>query len=69
MRKKYHSKILQVIHKDMEGLHKLGIITDTEMQEFDDDCLEQEPSKNHSPVSSAGTKRVDRISAKSLGSK
>ena len=41
--KKYLSKALKVIHHDAEGLHRLGIINDAEMQEFDEDWLAQEP--------------------------
>ena len=32
MKKKYQSKILQAIHEDAKGMHKLGIISDTEMR-------------------------------------
>jgi len=41
--KKYQSNALKVIHQDAEGLHRLGIINDKEMQEYDKDCLVQEP--------------------------
>ena len=41
--KKYHSEALMVLHQDAEGLHRLGIISDAEMKEFDEDCLVQEP--------------------------
>ena len=71
MKKKYQSKILQAIHEDMEGLHRIGILSDTEMREFDEDCLVQEPNTSHKTVSSqsrsAGTGRVGRISAKGAG--
>ena len=65
MKKKYESKILQAIHEDMEGLHKLGIVTDTEMREFDEDCLVQKPVKIHRSSSSVGSTQAVRISAKS----
>ena len=65
MKKKYQSKILQAIHEDMEGLHKLGIVTDTEMQEFDKDCLIQKPVKNNMISSSTGSTQSILISAKS----
>jgi len=76
MRKKYQSKILQAIHEDAAGMHKLGIISDAEMREFDRDCLTQEPKKtrktasseSRSQGSSAGTVRNVRISAKGAGS-
>ena len=41
--KKYQSEALKVIHQDAEGLHRLGIISDKEMREYDQDCLVQEP--------------------------
>ena len=43
--KKYCSEALMVIHQDAEGLHRLGIISDAEMKEFDKGCLVQEPEK------------------------
>jgi len=42
MNDKYESEMLQVIHEDMKGLYKLGIIKDTRMHEFDKMCLAQE---------------------------
>jgi len=41
--KKYQSEPLMVLHQDAEGLHRLGIISDAEMSEFDEGCLIQEP--------------------------
>ena len=41
--KKYQSEALKVIHQDAEGLHRLGIISNEEMREYDLDCLIQEP--------------------------
>ena len=43
MKNKYESEALQVIHEDMMGMHKLDIISDAEMREFDKMCLVQEP--------------------------
>ena len=40
--KKYRSEALMVTHQDAEGLHRLGIISDVEMKEYDEDCLVQE---------------------------
>ena len=69
MGKKYQSKILQVIHEDMKGLHRLGIISDERMREFDEDCLVQEPksTRKDKVAMSAGTGRPSRISAKGAG--
>jgi len=41
--KRYESEALMVTHQEAEGLHRLGIISDAEMREFDKDCLVQEP--------------------------
>jgi DNA-binding transcriptional regulator YiaG len=41
--KKYQSEALMVLHQDAEGLHRLGIISDAEMREYDEGCLVQEP--------------------------
>ena len=76
MSKKYQSKILQAIHEDAAGMHKLGITSDTEMREFDKDCLvpePQNPRKTASPESrsqsgSVGTGRNVRLSAQGAGS-
>ena len=40
--KRYVSEPLMVIHQDAEGLHRLGIISDAEMREFDEGCLVKE---------------------------
>ena len=32
-----------VTHQQAEALHRLGIISDAEMREFDEDCLVREP--------------------------
>jgi len=39
----FKNEALKVIHQDAEGLHRLGIISDKEMREYDQDCLIQEP--------------------------
>jgi len=41
--KEYRSEALMVTHQDAEGMHRLGIISDAEMKEFDEGCLVQEP--------------------------
>jgi len=67
-KKKYQSKILQVIHEDMKGMHDLGIISDARMREFDKMCLPQEPKKPHKIAGSARKARINNISAKSVSS-
>ena len=41
--KRYESEALMVMHQQAEGPHRLGIISDAEMREFDEDCLVKEP--------------------------
>ena len=56
MHKKYQSELLMVLHQDAESLHRIGALTDTEMREFDEDCLreEQVPAASRSqPISPA----------------
>ncbi|MDR0455762.1 MAG: hypothetical protein LBH20_03650 [Treponema sp.] len=43
MEYRYESEALQVIHEDMMGMHRLGIINDAEMRKFDKLCLIKTP--------------------------
>jgi DNA-binding transcriptional regulator YiaG len=36
---KYQSELLGAIHETAVGLHKIGVISETEMREYDRDCL------------------------------
>jgi len=63
MKKKYQSKILQVIHEDMKGLHELGFISDERMREYDKDCLVQEPVKPRKAAVPAGKERTRKGTA------
>jgi DNA-binding transcriptional regulator YiaG len=54
--KKYQSEALKVIHQDAEGLHRLGIISDKEMREYDQDCLIPEPKTLYAAEKSPKTK-------------
>ena len=47
MEKKYESEALMVCHQSAEGLHRLGIINDARMQEFDEMCLAPESESAH----------------------
>ncbi|WP_461256573.1 hypothetical protein [Treponema sp. R80B11-R83G3] len=53
--KKYQSEALKVIHQDAEGLHRLGIISDKKMQEYDQGCLVQGPKAVYSSEKSPKT--------------
>ena len=39
MRKKYQSEIAGVVHRAMEGAHRVGVVDKTTMREFDAMCL------------------------------
>jgi DNA-binding transcriptional regulator YiaG len=39
MKRKYQSELLGAIHETAAGLHKIGVITDAELREYDVDCL------------------------------
>jgi DNA-binding transcriptional regulator YiaG len=59
--KKYQSEALMVIHQDAEGMHRLGIINDAEMREFDDGCLvHQEDEAAHEAENSP---KIEHITA------
>ena len=45
--KKYQSEALKVIHQDAEGLHRLGIISDKDMLEYDKGCLVEKPETTY----------------------
>ena len=58
MWKKYESEALMVCHQSAEGLHRLGIISDAEMREYDEGCLIQEPEKTPTTEKSATIEHV-----------
>jgi DNA-binding transcriptional regulator YiaG len=39
MNRKYQSELLGAIHETAVDLHKIGVITDAELREYDTDCL------------------------------
>ncbi|GHU17586.1 hypothetical protein FACS1894163_08670 [Spirochaetia bacterium] len=39
---KYQSDLLGSLHETAVGLHKIGVISDAEMQEYDNNCLVSE---------------------------
>ena len=47
--KKYGSEALMVTHQQAEALHRLGIISDAAMKEFDEDCLVHDPEPAEKP--------------------
>ena len=52
MEKKYESEALMVCHQSAKGLHRLGIINDTEMNEYDEGCLVKDPEPVYNPKKS-----------------
>ena len=52
MKDKYENEMLQVIHEDVKGMHKLGIVSDAEMRKFDKLCLTQEHRKTRKTANS-----------------
>jgi DNA-binding transcriptional regulator YiaG len=42
MDSKYVSEFLGSLHETAVGLHKIGVISDDEMREYDRDCLKNE---------------------------
>ena len=42
MNKKYESELMGTLHETAVGLHKIGLISDKEMSEYDRDCLVSE---------------------------
>ena len=43
MKNRYESELLQVIHEEMQDMHRSGFISDAEMRKFDEGCLVKEP--------------------------
>ena len=58
MKKKYQSDLLGAIHETAEGLHKIGVIDEKEMREYDEDCLAQKPNSIKKTDNPKKTKRV-----------
>ena len=46
MKNKYESELLGSLHETAVGLHKIGAISDHEMQEYDRDCLVSNPESS-----------------------
>ena len=55
-KRKYYSRLLMVIHQHNEAMHKIGLLTDEEMREADEDCLMPEPAPSASESSGMHSK-------------
>jgi DNA-binding transcriptional regulator YiaG len=51
MGSEYQNEFLGSLHETAAGLHKIGVISDTEMREYDQNCLVREDK------TAAGTSR------------
>jgi DNA-binding transcriptional regulator YiaG len=48
---KYKSELLMVCHMDAQAMHKIGVISDKKMREYDRDCLVSSPEKSSKSAS------------------
>ena len=55
---KYQNDFLGSLYETAEGLHKIGVITDTEMREYDKNCLLQRDKA----ASTSAAHRINPIS-------
>jgi hypothetical protein len=55
MKRKYQSELLGVLHQDACADYQLGIISEDEMREYDEDCLvpESKTVENHTSARQA----------------
>jgi hypothetical protein len=44
MKQRYQSELLGVLHQEALADYQLGIISEAEMKEYDEDCLVPEPT-------------------------
>jgi DNA-binding transcriptional regulator YiaG len=52
MNNKYQNEFLGSLYETAEGLHKIGLISDVEMREYDESCLVHEPETAPKPGNS-----------------
>ena len=68
MKNKYESDLLESLHETAAGLHKIGVISDHEMQEYDQDCFISNP-KSSSEGKSIPSQNTIHVYASSKKSK
>jgi DNA-binding transcriptional regulator YiaG len=51
MKIKHKNEFLESLHETAVGLHKIGVISDKEMREYDCDCLVSQPKKSSESAS------------------
>jgi len=47
---KYDSEIIKAMHLEAKEMHKIGVITDARMREYDEMCLDPKTEKKSAPV-------------------
>jgi DNA-binding transcriptional regulator YiaG len=55
---KYESELLGSLHETAVGLHKIGVINDKEMREYDRDCLVSDPKSSFEGKSASINKPI-----------
>ena len=64
MKKKYQSELLGAIHETADGLHKIGVINDKEMREYNKDCLASKTDSSKAPSArKPETERTELVTA------
>ena len=60
--KKYRDEIAKICHEIVADGHRLGIINDAEMKEFETDCFAQKPKSVHEVEKFLKTERLTQAS-------
>jgi len=47
---KYDSEIIKAMHQEAKEMHKIGVISDAGMREYDEMCLDNKTEKKSPPV-------------------
>ena len=64
MKVKYQSELLGAIHETATGLHKIGVINDKEMREYNKDCLASKTDTAEAPdAQKTEKKRAELVTA------
>jgi len=63
MNKKYYSEASMAIHESAKDLFDVGAISETEMKDFDNRCLVQEPAVPYNSSNSIKTEQIKPITA------
>ena len=51
MKNNYQSELLGSLHETAEGLHRIGLLSEKEMREYDRDCLVASPKSTYESTS------------------